>query len=97
MAAMSGSAAITVASESGASRPATDAARPAPGNGVWDEATANWTENGIDPNLVTLCVTDKRETTQKLVTHPAVKSVDFTGGNVFRSCCMASIPEIPGR
>jgi phenylacetic acid degradation protein paaN len=40
-------------------------------------------ENGIDPNLVTLCVADKRETTQKLVTHPAVKSVDFTGGNVF--------------
>ena len=40
-------------------------------------------ENGIDPNLVTLCVTDKRETTQKLVTHPAIKSIDFTGGNVF--------------
>ena len=40
-------------------------------------------ENGIDPNLVTLSVADKREMTQKLVTHPAVKSVDFTGGNVF--------------
>jgi len=40
-------------------------------------------ENGIDPNLVSLCVTDQRETTQALVTHPAVKSVDFTGGNVF--------------
>ena len=40
-------------------------------------------ENGIDPNLVTLCVPDQRETTQKLVTHPAVKSVDFTGGNAF--------------
>ncbi len=40
-------------------------------------------ENGIDPNLVTLSVADKRETTQKLVTHPAVKSVDFTGGNAF--------------
>ena len=40
-------------------------------------------ENGIDPNLVSLSVADKRETTQKLVTHPAVKSVDFTGGNVF--------------
>ncbi|MCX7258252.1 MAG: aldehyde dehydrogenase family protein, partial [Polaromonas sp.] len=26
---------------------------------------------------------DKRETTQQLVTHAAVKSVDFTGGNVF--------------
>ena len=41
------------------------------------------TEHGIDPNLVTLCVPDKRETTQALVTHAAVKSVDFTGGNVF--------------
>lgn len=40
-------------------------------------------ENGIDPNLVTLCVTAKRETTQQLVTHSAVKSIDFTGGNVF--------------
>ncbi|MCH2221678.1 MAG: phenylacetic acid degradation protein PaaN, partial [Dechloromonas sp.] len=40
-------------------------------------------ENGIDPNLVTLCVAGDRATTQKLVTHPAVKSVDFTGGNVF--------------
>ncbi len=40
-------------------------------------------ENGIDPNLVTLCVTDQRATTQALVTHPAIKSVDFTGGNVF--------------
>ncbi|NMM26618.1 MAG: phenylacetic acid degradation protein PaaN [Glaciimonas sp.] len=40
-------------------------------------------ENGIDPNLVTLCVSDKRETTQQLVTDSAVKSIDFTGGNVF--------------
>ena len=40
-------------------------------------------ENGIDPNLVTLCVADKRETTQLLVTHQEVKSVDFTGSNVF--------------
>jgi phenylacetic acid degradation protein paaN len=40
-------------------------------------------EHGIDPNLVTLCVPDKRETTKTLVTHSAVKSVDFTGGNVF--------------
>ena len=40
-------------------------------------------ENGIDPNLVTLCVAAERETTQKLVTHKAVKSIDFTGGNVF--------------
>ncbi|MEO7159789.1 MAG: phenylacetic acid degradation protein PaaN, partial [Polaromonas sp.] len=40
-------------------------------------------ENGIDPNLVTLCVAARRETTQQLVTHSAVKSIDFTGGNVF--------------
>jgi acyl-CoA reductase-like NAD-dependent aldehyde dehydrogenase len=40
-------------------------------------------ENGIDPNLVTPVRADQRETTQALVTHPAVKSVDFTGGNVF--------------
>lgn len=40
-------------------------------------------ENGIDPNLVSLCVAVDRKNTQKLVTHPAVKSIDFTGGNVF--------------
>lgn len=40
-------------------------------------------ENGIDPDLVTLCVAARRETTQQLVTNPAVKSIDFTGGNVF--------------
>ncbi len=40
-------------------------------------------EHGLDPNLVTLSVADRRETTQRLVTHPAVKSVDFTGGNAF--------------
>ena len=40
-------------------------------------------EHGMDPNLVSLCVPDRRETTQALVTHSAVKSVDFTGGNVF--------------
>lgn len=40
-------------------------------------------ENGIDPNLVSLCVAEQRSTTQKLVTHPAVKSVDFTGSNAF--------------
>jgi len=39
-------------------------------------------ENGIDPDLVMLAVAD-HATTQKLVTHPAVKSVDFTGGNAF--------------
>ena len=40
-------------------------------------------ENGIDPNLVSLCVAEQRSTTQELVTHPAVKSVDFTGSNAF--------------
>lgn len=40
-------------------------------------------ENDLPPDLVTLCVPAERETTQKLVTHPAVKSVDFTGGNAF--------------
>ena len=40
-------------------------------------------ENGIDPNLVSLCVATQRSVTQALATHPAVKSVDFTGSNVF--------------
>ena len=39
-------------------------------------------ENGMSPDLVSLAVAD-HATTQRLVTHPAVKSVDFTGGNVF--------------
>jgi len=40
-------------------------------------------ENGIDPNLVTLAVTDDPAVTQALATNPAVKSVDFTGSNAF--------------
>jgi len=40
-------------------------------------------EHGLDPNLVTLAVVEKRADTQALATHPAVKSIDFTGGNVF--------------
>ncbi len=40
-------------------------------------------ENGIDPNLVSLCVATKRTVTQALATHAAVKSIDFTGSNVF--------------
>jgi phenylacetic acid degradation protein paaN len=40
-------------------------------------------ENGIDANLVTLAAFDQREDTQALARHPAVKSVDFTGGNAF--------------
>lgn len=38
---------------------------------------------GFDPNLVSLCVTDKPEVTQALATHPAVASIDFTGSNAF--------------
>lgn len=40
-------------------------------------------DNGLDPNLVTLCVAEQRSVTQALATHPGVKSVDFTGSNVF--------------
>lgn len=40
-------------------------------------------ENGIDANLLTLAVTEKRSVTQALATHPAVTSIDFTGGNAF--------------
>jgi phenylacetic acid degradation protein paaN len=40
-------------------------------------------ENNIDPNLVTLFVAENRNATQDLATHQAVKSVDFTGSNVF--------------
>ena len=40
-------------------------------------------ENGVDPNLVSLCVATKRAVTQALATHAAVKSIDFTGSNVF--------------
>ncbi len=40
-------------------------------------------ESGLDPNLVTLCVAPAREATKQLVTHPSVKSIDFTGSNVF--------------
>lgn len=40
-------------------------------------------ENGIDPNLVSLCVPASREVTQALVTHPDVRSIDYTGSNRF--------------
>ncbi|WP_310601147.1 phenylacetic acid degradation protein PaaN [Desulfobulbus sp.] len=40
-------------------------------------------EQGLDANLVSLAVVEKRTDTQALATHPAVKSIDFTGGNVF--------------
>ena len=38
---------------------------------------------GQDPNLVSLCVPVSPAATQSLATHPAVRSIDFTGGNVF--------------
>ncbi|MFN3987981.1 MAG: phenylacetic acid degradation protein PaaN [Rhodocyclaceae bacterium] len=40
-------------------------------------------EQGLSPDLVTLAVVEKRDATQALATHPAVKSIDFTGSNVF--------------
>jgi phenylacetic acid degradation protein paaN len=40
-------------------------------------------EQGLDPNVVTLAVSERPEATQALATHPAVASIDFTGGNAF--------------
>jgi len=40
-------------------------------------------ETGLDPNLVTLAVVDKPETTQQLATDPRVASIDYTGGSTF--------------
>lgn len=40
-------------------------------------------EQGLDPNVVTLAVFDRRADTQALATNPAVKSIDFTGSNAF--------------
>ncbi|MCP5268088.1 MAG: phenylacetic acid degradation protein PaaN [Zoogloeaceae bacterium] len=40
-------------------------------------------ENGVDANLVTLFATDAHADTQALARHPAVQSIDFTGGNAF--------------
>lgn len=42
-------------------------------------------EAGLSPDLVSLCVPANQQTTQALVTHAAVKSVDFTGSNSFGS------------
>ena len=41
------------------------------------------TEQGLDPNLVLLSVAKDRDATKRLVTHPQVRSIDFTGGNAF--------------
>lgn len=40
-------------------------------------------ENQLDPNLVSLCVTPNRDDTRRLVTHPKVRSIDYTGSNAF--------------
>ena len=40
-------------------------------------------EQGLDPNLVMLSAAQDREATKRLVTHPQVRSIDFTGGNAF--------------
>ncbi len=40
-------------------------------------------ENGLDPNLVTLAVTEDPKATQALATHTAVRTIDFTGSNAF--------------
>jgi len=40
-------------------------------------------EQGLDPNLVLLSVAKDRDATKRLVTHPQVRSIDFTGGNAF--------------
>jgi phenylacetic acid degradation protein paaN len=40
-------------------------------------------ENGLDPNLLTLAVTEDPKATQALATHPAVRTIDFTGSNAF--------------
>ena len=50
-------------------------------------------ENGIDANLVSLAAYDKNEATQALATHPAVKSIDFTGGNKFGEWLIANCKQ----
>jgi phenylacetic acid degradation protein paaN len=40
-------------------------------------------EQGLDPNLVTLAVVDRPETTQALALDPRVASIDYTGGSTF--------------
>ncbi|KEH08159.1 hypothetical protein GY14_21565 [Delftia tsuruhatensis] len=51
------------------------------------------TEQGLDPNLVTLAVSDKPELTQALATHAAVASIDFTGGNAFGQWLQSNAPQ----
>ena len=40
-------------------------------------------EQGLDPNTVTLALSPRADTTQALATHSAVASIDFTGSNQF--------------
>ncbi len=40
-------------------------------------------ENGLNPDLVSLCLPPSREAACDLYTHPDVHSIDYTGGNVF--------------
>jgi len=40
-------------------------------------------EQGLDPNVVSLAISDKPEMTQALASHSAVTSIDFTGSNSF--------------
>jgi len=40
-------------------------------------------ENGLDPNLVSLCLPPSREAARALYTHAHVQSIDYTGSNVF--------------
>jgi phenylacetic acid degradation protein paaN len=53
-------------------------------------------ENGVPPDLVTLCVDPDPAVTQKLATDPLVKSIDYTGGNAFgrwllENCAQAQV------
>lgn len=40
-------------------------------------------EQGLDPNVVTLLMTRDPAVTQALAVHPSIASIDFTGGNAF--------------
>ena len=50
-------------------------------------------EHGLDPNLVSLCVSPSRAATQALARDPAVRSVDFTGGNAFGQWLLQHCPQ----
>ncbi len=50
-------------------------------------------ENGLNPDLITLAVTPERSATQALALHKDVKSVDFTGSNTFGNWLMANCKQ----